>query len=118
MPAGDNGVGVPVSRVVFVGWGISVGSVVLDGRDVLAEFGELGDILTVTAVLVDSAVTISSSMTTSPPPAVFRATTVVGSVFTGARKRTPQQQRQKKAGMGANAVLFGDVDTSAVRLTS
>ena len=95
MPAGDNGVGVPVSRVVFVGWGISVGSVVLDGRDVLAEFGELGDILTVTAVLVDSAVTISSSTATDLPTLLMDAVSTPeknwGNVFQLSVRFAPEQ---------------------------
>jgi hypothetical protein len=103
MPAGDDGVGVSVGRVVFVGWGISVGPAVLDSCVVLAGFGVSDDTSTVTAVLVDSAVTISSSTTTELPAAVFRATAEVDSVFTGVKARMPQQQRQKKAGMPANA---------------
>jgi hypothetical protein len=103
MPAGDNGVGVSDGCVVSVGWGMPVGPAVLDGRDVLAGFGVSDETSTVTAVLVDSAVTISSSTTTDLPTAVFWATADVGSVFAGVRKRTPQQQRQKKAGIPANA---------------
>jgi len=57
MPDRDDGVGVPVGRVVFVGWGISVGLAVLDGRAVLAGFGVSADTSMVTAVLVNSAVT-------------------------------------------------------------
>jgi hypothetical protein len=111
MPAGDNGVGVPVSRVVFVGWGISVGSVVSDGRDVLAEFGVSNDTSTVTAGWVDSAVTISSSTTIDLPAAVFWATAAVGSMFAGVRKRTPQQQRHKKAGIAAKvASILRSID--------
>ena len=67
MPAGDDGVGVTVGRVMFVGWGISVGPAVSDGRDVLAGSGECDETSTVTAVLVDSAVTISASTTTDLP---------------------------------------------------
>jgi len=52
MPAGDDGVGVLAGRVVFVGWGISVGPAVLDGRDVLAGFEESDDTSMVTAVWV------------------------------------------------------------------
>jgi hypothetical protein len=103
MPAGDDGVGVSVGRVVFVGWNISVGPAVLDDRDVLAGFGESDGTSTVTAVLLDSAVTITSSMTTDFPAAVFWAMIAVGSGFAGAMTRMPQQQRQKKAGMPANA---------------
>jgi hypothetical protein len=102
MPAGDDGVGVPDGRVVFVGWGVSVGPAVLDGRDVLEGFGVSEDTSTVTAVLGDSAVTISSSTTTDSLAAVFWAT-AAGSGFAGNRKKMPQQQRQKKAGMPANA---------------
>jgi hypothetical protein len=58
MPAGDDGVGVSIGRVVFVGWGISVGSVVSDSHGVLARFGVFDDTSTATAVLMDSAVTI------------------------------------------------------------
>jgi hypothetical protein len=103
MPAGDDGVGVSIGRVVFVGWGISVGPAVLDGRDVLAEFGVSDETSTVTAVLVESAVTMISSTTTDLPATVFWATAIVGSGVAGDMKRMPQQQRQKKAGMPANA---------------
>jgi hypothetical protein len=67
IPAGDDGVGVPVGRLVFVGWDISVGPALLDGRDMLAGFGVSADTSMVTAVLVDSTVTISSSTTTDLP---------------------------------------------------
>jgi hypothetical protein len=103
MPVGDNGVSVPVGRLVFVGWGISVGPAMLDGRDVLAGFGVSDNTSTVTAVLVDSAMTIISSTIIDLPAAVFWATAAVGSGFAGDRMRMPQQQRQKKAGMLANA---------------
>jgi hypothetical protein len=103
MPAGDNGVGVSVGRVVFVGCGTSVCPALLDGRDVLAGLGVSDETSAVTAVWVDSAVTISSSTTTGLPAAVFWATTAIGSVFVGARKRMLQQQRQKMAGMPASA---------------
>jgi hypothetical protein len=71
MPSGNNGVGVPVGHVVFVGWGISVGPAVSDGHDVLAGFGISEETSTVTAVLVNSAVTMSSSMTINLPTAAL-----------------------------------------------
>jgi hypothetical protein len=89
IPAGDDGVGIPVGRIVFVGWDKSVGPAVLDGRDVLVGSGISDDTSTVTAGLVDSAVTISSSTITDLPAAVFWAASVVGSVFAGVRKRMP-----------------------------
>ncbi|MFZ0548154.1 MAG: hypothetical protein WAM60_22095 [Candidatus Promineifilaceae bacterium] len=73
MPAGDDGVGVPVGRIVFVGWSILVDPTELDGRDVLVEFGDSDNTSTVSAVSVDSTVTISSSTTTGLPAAVFWA---------------------------------------------
>jgi hypothetical protein len=75
----------------------------LDGRDVLAGLGVSDETSTVTAVLIDSAVTIRSSTITERPAVVFWATAAVVSGFAGDRKKTPQHQRQKKVGMPANA---------------
>ena len=90
IPAGDDGVGIPVGRIVFVGWDKSVGPAVLDGRDVLVGSGVSDESSTVTAGLVESAVTISSSTITNLPSVVFWATSVAGSMFAGVRKKTPQ----------------------------